>query len=109
MWSSTPTVVIQRVKSKIVMTSPSSNWWTSCQNSDTNAVNLNNGNFNNNNKTNSNNQVFCGYEIQWKTSGAHWRKYMRRIKIANGESRAPNILISSPLTYTRIFTNYGKI
>ena len=38
------------------------NWWTSCQYSETNSVNLNNGGFNNNNKTNSN-SVLPVYEI----------------------------------------------
>ena len=54
----------QRVKNKLVIAS-SGNWWTSCQNNATNAVNLNNGGFNNNNKTNSNN-VFVCYVIYGK-------------------------------------------
>ena len=46
------------------------NWWTSCQYSATNAVNLNNGGFNNNNKTNSNTVLrvfehYIGMQTNW--------------------------------------------
>ena len=49
------------VKYKSVIAN-SGNWWTSCQNSAQNAVNLNNGGFNNNNKTN-NNSVLRVYDL----------------------------------------------
>ena len=40
----------------------SGNWWTSCQNNATNAVNLNNGGFSNYNKSTSH-RVFCCFDL----------------------------------------------